>query len=145
RLLAAGCSVEYSASGNYVVAVTPTSSQVLGKATSELGVVAKVQELVAGEARRKLAPQRIGLFDVYGGNMPTGWDQWLLEQFEFPVQLVWGDRIERGDLHRDFDVLIFHTGLPGPRDLQRAVRERTPPQYAELQAALPPFQDWSDL
>jgi hypothetical protein len=145
RLLAAGCAVEYSANGHYVVASSPASSKILGEAARDLGVVAKVQELVVGEVRRKLAPVRIGLFDVFGGNMATGWDQWLLQQFEFPVQLVWGDRIEQGDLRRDFDVLIFHTGLPGPRDLRRAMRDRQPVQFAKLQSALPPFQDWSDI
>ena len=145
RLLKAKCVVEYSKNGNYFVPVSPQSGQVLGKAAHELGVHAKVAEAVVGETRRTLQPVRVGLFDVYGGNMATGWDQWLLEQFEFPVQLVWGDRVHEGDLNRDFDVLIFHTGLPGPRDLRRAARQRTPPKIAELQKALPPFQDWSDL
>lgn len=144
RLLAAGCTVEYANSGHYVVPVAPGSSQVLSKATRELGVVAVAAKL-GSEKRRKLAPVRVGLFDVYGGNMATGWDQWLLEQFEFPVQLVWGDRVQRGDLRADFDVLIFHTGLPGPRDLTRAMRQRKPPNFAALKKALPPFQDWSDI
>ena len=145
RLLAAGCMVEYSTSGHYVVPVTTQSSQVLSKAAGELGVVAQAKTPDVGENRRKVRPQRIGLFDVYGGNMPTGWDQWLLEEFEFPVQLVWGDRIQEGNLGRDFDVLIFHTGLPGPRDLQRAARQRKPPKYAQLKSSLPPFQDWSNI
>ena len=77
--------------------------------------------------------------------MATGWDRWLLEEFEFPVQTVWGERVQRGDLRRDFDVLIFHTGLPGPRDLERARRRRNPPDFDKLRGALPPFEDWSDL
>jgi len=145
RLLKANCSVEYSKGGDYFVAVSPESSPIMAKASRELGVIAKPVNGAVAEKRRKLNPVRVGLFDVYGGNMPTGWDQWLLEQFEFPVQLVWGDRIHEGNLRSDFDVLIFHTGLPGPRDLRRAARQRTPPKIPELQAALPPFQDWSNL
>lgn len=144
RLLAAGCVVEYADDGRYLVPVAPRSSQVLGKATRELGVVASAAK-VGNEKRRKLQPVRVGLFDVYGGHMATGWDQWLLEQFEFPVQLVWGDRVERGGLREDFDVLIFHTGLPGPRDLSRAIRRRSPPKFEALKKALPPFQDWSNI
>jgi len=144
RLLAAGCAVEYSKKGHYVVPASPKSGEVLSKAAHELGVVAESAKL-SDEKRRRLGPVRVGLFDVYGGNMPTGWDQWLLEQFEFPVQLVWGDRVQRGDLAADFDVLIFHTGLPGPRDLTRAMRQRTPPKFDALKKALPPFQDWSDI
>lgn len=145
RLLAAGCTVEYSSNGHYVVTVMPASSQVLSAATRELGVLAKVQPLVPGETRKKIVPQRIGLFDVYGGNMATGWDEWLLRQFEFPVQLVFGERVQAGNLLRDFDVLIFHTGLPGPRDLGRAIRDRTPVDYQKLQSVLPPFEDWRNI
>jgi len=145
RLLKASCTVEYSRDGHYVVTATPTANQVLREAARDLGVIVRAGEPGQAAERRRLGPVRVGLFDVYGGNMPTGWDQWLLEQFEFPVQLVWGDRIHQGDLRRDFDVLIFHTGLPGPRDLRRAARQRKPPMIPELQKALPPFQDWSDL
>ena len=99
----------------------------------------------ADTAGRRIEPVRVGLFDVYGGHMATGWDRWLLEQFDFPVRTVWGERIEAGDLRRDFDVLVFHTGLPGQRDLGRAMDRRGMSRLDELRPALPPFEDWSDL
>jgi hypothetical protein len=92
-----------------------------------------------------LRAPRIGVFDVYGGHMPTGWDQWVLREFEFPVQLVFGDRIAAGDLARDFDVLLFHTGLPGGRDLTQTGRQRDEATLQKLATALPPFEDWSTL
>jgi hypothetical protein len=97
------------------------------------------------EAREPVHAPRLGLFDVFGGHMPTGWDHWLLREFEFPMQQVWGDRIEAGDLGKDFDVLVFHTGLPGPRDLERAARRIDEENIPALQQALPPFEDWSNL
>jgi hypothetical protein len=82
--------------------------------------------------------------DTFGGHMPTGWDQWTLKEFEFPVQQVWGDRIELGNLGKDFDVIVFHTGLPGPRDLERAAQRRDEENLGKLAAALPKFEDWSN-
>ncbi len=32
--------------------------------------------------RLKLNPIRIGLYDSYGGSMPSGWTRWLFEQYE---------------------------------------------------------------
>jgi hypothetical protein len=87
---------------------------------------------------------RVGLFDVYGGHMDTGWDLAALREFGFPVQQVYGERIERGGLRADLDVLVCHTGLPGARR-ERAPRRREPSDFAALRAALPPFEDWSDL
>jgi hypothetical protein len=118
----------------------------LAAAAADLGVrpVPATAEPTIGLRLRK---PRVGLFDVYGGHMPTGWDLWVLEQYGFAVQRVWGGRIVQGDLRADFDVLVFHTGLPGGRDLARMGRGggRDPEDLAKLQAALPPFEDWSDL
>ncbi len=36
----------------------------------------------------KLKPARIALYDQYGGLAPSGWTRWLLEQFEFPFEVV---------------------------------------------------------
>jgi len=67
----------------------------------------------AGEAFQ-LRPLRIGLWDRYGGSMPSGWTRWLLERFEFPFQLVFAPELDRGGLREKFDVLIFADGaIPG--------------------------------
>ncbi len=145
RLLAADCAVQWSPLGHYVVPATATSRQVLRTAADELGLRALAVETDTREARQSLRKVRLGLFDTFGGHMPTGWDQWLLQEFGFPVQQVWGDRIEAGELAKDFDVLVFHTGLPGPRDLERAARARDEQNMEALQKALPPFEDWSNL
>lgn len=120
------------------------------KLAKELGV-----DFVGLEAKPNLEPQhlrklrkpRVGLFDVFGGNMPTGWTQWVLEQFEFPTELVYGDRITRGNLRADFDVLVFMTGLPS---MTRRPRGRRPSSTTDetlekLAKALPPFENWSDI
>ncbi len=145
RLLTAGCRVEWSPRGFFWVPAADDARQVLRGAADQLGVRAVATDHETREARRRLQPVRLGLFDQFGGHMPTGWDQWLLQEFGFPVQQVWGDRVEAGNLRADFDVLIFHTGLPGPRDLQRAAQRRDETRLPDLAAALPPFEDWSNL
>lgn len=95
---------------------------------------------------RRLERCRVGLFDVFGGHMPTGWTQWVLEQFGFAVELVRGDRVIAGDLGKDFDVLIFMTGLPSFSDRPRERPARVDREaLTKLQAALPPFEDWSHI
>src|SRR5690606_37463549 len=62
----------------------------------------------------RVEPVRIGLWDRYGGSMPSGWTRWLLEQFEFPFEVVYPQRLNAGDLDDDFDVLVFVDGaIPG--------------------------------
>jgi hypothetical protein len=55
----------------------------------------------------KLTAVRIGLWDTYGGSVTSGWTRWLLEQYEFPFQVVFAKTIDAGDLAAKFDVLIF--------------------------------------
>jgi hypothetical protein len=58
----------------------------------------------------KLRPVRVGLWDRYGGSMPSGWARWLLEKFEFPFEVVYPPALDRGGLDQKYDVLVFMTG-----------------------------------
>jgi hypothetical protein len=109
----------------------------------------------APEGREPLRPARIGVFDPWGGNMESGWSQWVLEQFEFPFAQVFGDAVEAGDLAARCDVLLFSTGLPAasargdaqsrPRggDEPGAPVATTAETAHKVLEALPPFEDWS--
>ena len=84
-----------------------------------------------------LHPLRIGLWDRYGGSIPSGWTRWLLEQFEFPFRLVYAPELNRGGLREHFDALIFVDGsLPAPAGSPRRAAadeggDAAPPPAAE--------------
>jgi hypothetical protein len=72
--------------------------------------------------------------------MASGWVRWLLEQFEFPYELVFAPGLDEGNLGARFDVLIFVGGsmprLPsaeqteqGFRDFQPQVPDNLPAEY----------------
>ncbi len=63
----------------------------------------------------KMRPVRVGLWDRYGGSMPSGWARWLLEQFEFPFEVVYPQALADTRLSRKYDVLVFVNGaIPPP-------------------------------
>ena len=83
----------------------------------------------------KLNPVRIGLWDTYGGSVTSGWTRWLLEQYEFPFQVVFAKTLDAGDLAARFDVLIFPDdaipmrdsmggGQPNPASIPAEFRDR---------------------
>ncbi len=83
---------------------------ILETAAAELGVDS---EGVGGKPDGpsiKLKPVRIGLWDQYGGSMPSGWTRWILEQFEFPYEVVYPAALDEGNLAARFDVLVFPSG-----------------------------------
>jgi hypothetical protein len=92
---------------------------VLQQAAAQLGVsfdgVAKAPQTPA----LRMRPVRIGLWDRYGGSMPSGWTRWLLEQYEFPYQLVFPQTLDAGQLAQKYDVLIFPTEAIPEQDGRR--------------------------
>ncbi|MDP1599250.1 M14 metallopeptidase family protein [Phenylobacterium sp.] len=99
------------APGALWIPATPANRAILEKATAELGVDAyAVAKAPIGETL-KLKPVRVGLVDKYGGVMTSGWTRWLMEQFEFDYQVVYPQRLDAGDIAKDFDVLVFTNGV----------------------------------
>ena len=103
--------------------------------SAELGLTFNgVGNRPAGEAF-KLRPVRIGLWDRYGGSMPSGWIRWLFEQFEFPFEVVYPQTLDAGSLASRFDVLVFVDGAIPDRDTeeqgQRGGSSRTPENTPE--------------
>jgi len=80
-------------------------------AARELGVTAYAADKAPGGKLMALKAPRIALVDVYGGSMPSGWDRWLLEQYEFPYTVVYPQRLDAGNLRKDFDVVLMPDSL----------------------------------
>lgn len=102
--------------GAIFIRAKPTTLPRLQKLADEIGLsFAGESQKQMGEAY-KLRPLRIGLWDRYGGSMPSGWIRWLLEQYEFAFTVVYPPALDAGDLASNFDVLIFPDGGIPARD-----------------------------
>ncbi|MFC1661127.1 M14 family metallopeptidase [Gemmatimonadota bacterium] len=72
-----------------------------------------VSSVPSGPALELKTP-RIGVWDRYGGSMPSGWLRFILETFEFDFDLVFPQEMDAGDLADKYDVLVFPDGaVPG--------------------------------
>jgi hypothetical protein len=108
-LLKAGIEVSKSKESFYL-AHSDAAASILAKAQVKITALDKTP----AESANKLGPKRIGLWDVYGGSMPSGWLRWILEQHQFDFKLVFAKEIDKGNLRSKFDVLIFVRGaIPG--------------------------------
>jgi hypothetical protein len=117
RLIAAGEEVSWMSSGSqqgaFFVSTKASTIATVGKIAADLGINFEgVSARPAGDAI-KLRKLRIALADQYGGSMPSGWTRWLLEQFEFPFEVVFPQALDGGNLASRFDVIIFPSGV-GP-------------------------------
>jgi hypothetical protein len=100
--------------GTFFITRQPTTLALLERIAFDLGTPFIGSPVAPGKQAVVLKPVRVGLWDRYGGSMPSGWTRWLLERFEFPFQVVFAPELDRGGLHEKFDVLIFVDGaIPG--------------------------------
>ncbi len=126
--------------GTFYVPTHPAARAILERAAAQFGL--DVRPAVAAPAAADLitlAPARIGLWDRYGGSMPSGWTRFILEQFEFPFEVVFAPEIDAGKLREKFDVLLFVTGAipsqntrPPPLNRPRNLPPEFEPQMGRI-------------
>jgi hypothetical protein len=95
--------------GTIYIEANSSTGKMLEKMSKELGLSFDgVGTSPAGTALQ-IQPVRIGLWDRYGGSMPSGWTRWLFEQFEFPFEVIYPKTLDAGGLNEKFEVLVFVT------------------------------------
>jgi hypothetical protein len=100
---------EYPAGTMYIRSGGGTQGR-LQQLASDLGISFEGVSSMPRTEGLQVRQVRVGLWDQYGGSMPSGWTRWLMEQFEFPFEVIYPPRLDAGNLKRNFDVLIFPTG-----------------------------------
>jgi hypothetical protein len=124
------------------VPATDSSFRIIQDAAQHLGVDALALSSAPTGDSFKLQRARIALVDLYGGLMPSGWDRWLFEQYEFPFQLVYPKDLDAGDLKTKFDIIVFTDGSFGRADRGEERRakpptpENTPEEYRHMLGAI---------
>jgi len=113
RLLKANAAVSRTTDGTWIIPASGASRPIVERAARELGLSFAGGAMTGATA---VKPMRIGLWDRFGGSMPSGWTRWLLEQYEFPFTVVYPQELDAGNLNRKYDALIFVDGaIPAPR------------------------------
>jgi len=140
RLLKSGQNVFWMQSGgDFCAPANDAARDIVTNAAAELGVPARAVDRMPSGAARQLKPVRIGLYDQYGGLAPSGWTRWLLEQFEFPYQVVFPQTLDAASLREKFDVIIFTDEAYGSRNNTTQPRaESIPAEFRPLLGRISP-------
>jgi len=112
-LLAMGVEV-YKNKDQYFIAVNKASNNKIQEAietiSAEKGVVFNNVSSKPANMNDKIMPQRIALWDRYGGSMSSGWVRWIFEKYKFPFQLIYAKEIDASNLKDKYDVIVFVEG-----------------------------------
>jgi hypothetical protein len=124
------------AAGTFYIPAKPTATPILSRLAEEKGLVFDpIDTDLASAVLRRVRPARIALWDQYGGVMTSGWARFVLEQFEFPYEVVYAPTLDAGNLISRFDVLLLpngsNFGRTNVRAGQRVAPEDVPPEYRD--------------
>ena len=115
--------------GTFYVPAGRGTEQRLARLAKEVGLTFEaISEKPHGEAIA-VKPKRVALWDRYGGSIPSGWTRWLLEQFEFPFEVVYPQALDAGDLRSKYDVVLFPADAIPERDTTAATPANVPEEY----------------
>ena len=129
------------AAGAFFVPASAKAKTLLDKSAKDLSLEVTGLAKRPSTAMTKVAPMRIALWDTYGGSMPSGWVRWLMEQYHFPMTVIYPQDIDAGDLRKKFDVIVFVTqAIPAlnPSGESTGFAARRDPKSEEIPAEYRP-------
>lgn len=123
------------APGAVWIPASARAKEIVEATVGPLGLDAYAMAAKPDGATIAIKPLKIGLVDIYGGSMASGWTRWIFEQYEFPYELVYPQALDKGGLAGKYDVLIFQSDVLGsdggpPRTQPDA--KTIPPQYRRM-------------
>ena len=111
-LLTMGVEVYKNKDQYYVAANTANKKlqETIESLSAEKGIIFNGVTAKPTNMNDKVMPQRIALWDKYGGSMSSGWVRWIFEKYNFPFQLIFAKEIDASNLKDKYDVILFVEG-----------------------------------
>ena len=128
--------------GTIYIPSKPTTKALLDTLATEVGLTFEGTPTKPTGDAYKLRPVRVGLWDQYGGDMPSGWIRWMFEQqYQFTTfEVVYPPQLDAGNLKAKYDVIIFTGGIPATDAAPQSNNEEGPSSAPP--SNLPP--EWVD-
>jgi hypothetical protein len=122
--------------GTFFIRAKPGTRPVASRVAIEKGVAFDpIDTDLSPTILKPIKAPRIGLYDQYGGLITSGWARFILEQFEFPYEVVYPTQLDAGNLISKYDVIILPDGVnflrPGGRAPQRINPDDVPAEYRD--------------
>ncbi|MBU1013605.1 MAG: peptidase [Bacteroidetes bacterium] len=96
--------------GTIYIKAKSSSLKIIEEMANQLGINFEGTMKEPISSALELSSPRIALWDTYGGSMSSGWTRWIMEQYEFPFDVVYPKALDAGDLNKKYDVIVFVSG-----------------------------------
>jgi hypothetical protein len=96
--------------GSLIVAATQDGKNVaeqLRTTAVELGLQAQALSALPDVAMHEVDLPRLAVYSTWGSTQEVGWVRHALDKFEVPYDLIFKERVKKGDLRSQYDVILM--------------------------------------
>jgi hypothetical protein len=97
--------IEFPA-GSFVIAA-PADPSGVRQAIEDLGLTATALSAVPDVPTREADLPRIAMYSGWSGTQETGWVRFTFDRFGVPYDLIYKERVRKGNLRGDYDVIVI--------------------------------------
>ncbi len=94
--------------GSFVV-TPPADLAAVRRAVEELGLTAAALDAVPTVAMHDGDAPRIAMYSSWNGTQEIGWVRYTFDRFGIPYDLIYKERVKKGNLRNDYDVIVMPT------------------------------------
>ncbi len=99
--------VEFPA-GSFVI-LAPADLAAAKIAATDFGLTAAALSAAPTVALHDADPPRIAMYSSWNGTQEIGWVRYTLDKFGIPYDLIYKERVRKGNLRADYDVVLMPT------------------------------------
>ncbi len=93
--------------GSFIVTGSPADIAAAEHAVDSLGLTAAALSSVPTVAAHDAHAPRVAIYSQWSGTQELGWYRFTFDAFHIPYDLIFKERIEQGNLKKDYDVIVM--------------------------------------
>ena len=94
--------------GSFVIAA-PADAAAVRAAVQELGLTAAALASMPDVASHDADVPRLAMYSSWTGTQEIGWVRFTFDKFGIPYELIYKERVKKGNLRADYDVIVMPT------------------------------------
>ena len=117
--------IEFPA-GSFVI-VPPADMTAARAAVEQLGLTATALSALPSVATHDADAPRVAMYSSWSGTQEVGWVRFTFDKFGIPFDLIYKERVRKGNLRADYDVIVMPTQNAGRGAVYQAPAARPVP------------------
>ncbi|HYN63634.1 MAG TPA: hypothetical protein VES36_03440 [Candidatus Limnocylindrales bacterium] len=93
--------------GSFIVTGSPADLQAARAAVEPLGLTAAALTALPAVKSHNADVPRVAIYSQWSGTQELGWYRHAFDQFGIPFDLIYKERVVKGNLHADYDVIVM--------------------------------------